>query len=742
LQDCPELIDDSDSESDDEQVTNINRRKKIHTSPDDPVAQFGNDIVLENDPIPIGSNRKIRTHKRIPPPIHEIEPEHFVVEKILNHKGSVNRPSSMQLFVKWHGWDDSENSWISWRDNNNLAAIDTYLENNPEIVVPVFAKQRHRPILRKKQLKLAKRTAKRHLKKLSLIDEQYTVNFLPSKCMSITAAAIARLSQPMSFGAFRQVPAGVPRSYVDIERQSNPTVWLDSTSVEFANMYKNTVWYPDLIDEKSILKSLILPSQLLYEIQINPDGTLKKYKCRLVIRGDKWYDIYEMDTYASTVKSETVKICLAIAATEDMEMESVDVKAAFLNSPLKDDEIIYMRRPPGLNDSHMPKIVRLKKCIYGMKQASAYFHAHSDAVLKSFGCVPTEEDDCCYTLNHQGQTAIIIKHVDDFGLMSKSQSLLTFIKTKLSEAYEITVDPEMKFYLGHHLVRDRKNKKIWLDQSAMIMDMAVKFDIPTDGPFPSTPMEYMQHHDKPPAILLNDKEKQDYQSRVGSILYVARHTRTDTLFSVAISTTKTQNPTTADLTAVNRIITYLVGTKDLALQLGSDEGVILYATVDASYATHEDSKSHTGCTLHIGRDSGAVIAISKKQKITSDSSTIAEFIATHVVAKEIIWCRGLLKSLGYPQLSPTVLFEDNQSTISMIKNKCNGKRTKHIDVRYNMIRELCAKMIIIMTYLASKEMTSDTLTKALAPAPFIHLRKKIMGNCAIKMMLQRIFNYF
>ena len=88
-----------------------------------------------------------------------------------------------------------------------------------------------------------------------------------------------------------------------------------------------------------------------------------------------------------------------------------------------------------------------------MKQASAYFHAHSDAVLKSFGCVPTEEDDCCYTLNYQGEKAILMKHVDDFGLMSKSKKILTFIKSKLCEKYEITGDPEMKFYLGHHLVK-------------------------------------------------------------------------------------------------------------------------------------------------------------------------------------------------------------------------------------------------------------------------------------------------
>ena len=365
-----------------------------------------------------------------------------------------------------------------------------------------------------------------------------------------------------------------------------------------------------------------------------------------------------------------------------------------------------------------------------MKQASAYFHAHSDAVLKSFGCVPTAEDDCCYTLNHMGCKAIINKHVDDFGIMSTSKQLLTYIRSKLSEVYEITVDPTMKYYLGHHIVRDRENRKIYLDQTAMIIDMAEKFNLPLSGPFPSTPMEYLPQ-EKIQQIFLDDKGIKDYQSRVGSVLYIAMHSRPDILYATSTCTTKTKNPTTHDLKAIDRVITYLVGTKHLALKLGSDEGIVLYGTVDASYATHTDSKSHTGFTLHIGKESGTVMATSKKQKLTADSSTIAEYIATHIVAKEILWCRRLLYSLGYPQLEPTILFEDNKSTISMIKNKCNGKRTKHIDVIYNLIREICEKIVISMNYLASGDMTSDTLTKSLAPGPFNHLRKKIMGNLAL-----------
>jgi len=231
---------------------------------------------------------------------------------------------------------------------------------------------------------------------------------------------------------------------------------------------RNEAWEAVDIDESMIPKQLILPSQLLYEKQYNPDGSLKKYKCRLVIRGDKWYDIYNMDNYASTVKSETVRICLSIAAIEDFEMKSVDVEAAFLHVTLKPGEDIYMRRPAGLTDVHMPKLVKLKKCIYGMKQASAYFHIHSDNTLRSFGCVPTPQDDCCYTLHYMGQTAYITKHVDDFGLMSKSKMLIEYIKSKLAEVYDITVDTEMKYYLGYNITRNRLQRYIILTQDGYV----------------------------------------------------------------------------------------------------------------------------------------------------------------------------------------------------------------------------------------------------------------------------------
>jgi len=722
--------------------------------------QFGNDHGLDHDPIDFNPVVHI-------PSIPDVVPDdEFVVEKILNHKGSFARPNSLYLFVRWLGFDDSANSWIKWSENQDLAALDSYLANNPDLKVPVFRtknspvrdqiraknprknanlksnnKMYNNKTVSRKRLstklnKLAQSLANkvngvnyRGNAKQSMLSQckhfEYITSYHAPKTNSLRSMCMNAYHNVMS--AHMKLTSDVPKTAYDIPKMSDAKHWYDATDVELENMTVNNVWTNEHIDISNIPKHLLLPSQLIYEKQYHPDGTFKKYKCRLVIRGDKWYDIYNMNKYASTVKSESVRIMLSIAAIEDMIMESVDVKSAFLYSPLKSHEYIYMRRPPGLSDTHMPNVVRIRKCIYGMPEASAYFHEHSDAVLKSFGCTPIPEDDCVYVLEHEGEIAYILKHVDDFGLMSKSQRLIDYIKSKLSEHYTITVNPDMSYYLGYHIIRDRHSKSIILSQRAYIDNMETRYDIHVDAVYPSTPMEYVKHDNNVPLVFLDAKGIVDYQSRVGSLLYLAIMTRPDILYAVSSLSRCTKSPTTVDLHAINRVLLYVIGTKHLGLKLYSDEGVKLYATVDASYACHPDSKSHTGCTLHIGRMSGSIITLSKKQTVTADSSTVAEFIATHVVTKEIMWARSFLSSVKYPQSDPTVLFEDNMSTISMIKNKSNGNRTKHIEVRYNLVREQQSIGTLRMVHLSTEKMTSDMLSKPLSPSPFISLRRNILG---------------
>ena len=58
---------------------------------------------------------------------------------------------------------------------------------------------------------------------------------------------------------------------------------------------------------------------------------------------------------------------------------------------------------------------------------------------------------------------------------------------------------------------------------------------------------------------------------------------------------------------IDRVLDYLVNTTVLGWVLGGLGGVKLYATVDASYGIHDDRKSHSGWTLHIGIGSGAFL---------------------------------------------------------------------------------------------------------------------------------------
>ena len=103
-----------------------------------------------------------------------------------------------------------------------------------------------------------------------------------------------------------------------------------------------------------------------------------RYKARLVAKGfTQVYGVDYKETFSPVARFESVRFLLAHAALEDWEIEGMDVKLAFLHSDL--DEEIYMEQPEGFTvEGQEDKVVRLKKAIYGLKQASwAWFKMFS-----------------------------------------------------------------------------------------------------------------------------------------------------------------------------------------------------------------------------------------------------------------------------------------------------------------------------------------------------------------------------
>ena len=106
------------------------------------------------------------------------------------------------------------------------------------------------------------------------------------------------------------------------------------------------------------------------------------------------------------------------------------------------------------------------------------------------------------------------------------------------------------------------------------------------------------------------------------------------------------------------------GTLDLALILGAASLNAGASWVDASYAVHDNMKSHTGGAFSLGQ--GALMCKSTKQKLNTKSSTEAEVVGLSDYLPNVIWARMFLAEQGY-ELPDKKKYQDNQSAICLEK---------------------------------------------------------------------------
>lgn len=164
---------------------------------------------------------------------------------------------------------------------------------------------------------------------------------------------------------------------------------------------------------------------------------------------------------------------------------------------------------------------------------------------------------------------------------------------------------------------------------------------------------------------------------------------------------------------------YIKGTLDYELFFDNKDQTKLIGFADSDWAGDvTDRKSTTGFMFKVF--GGTVCWSTRKRSTVAVSSTEAEYIALAEAAREGVWLSNLLNDFGHA-ITQFTIFEDNQSTISLTK-KWEHKRLKHIDVKYNFIRELVAKKSMIVVYICTKDQIADILTKNLNGEQFMKHR--------------------
>ncbi|GJR94790.1 ribonuclease H-like domain-containing protein [Tanacetum coccineum] len=186
----------------------------------------------------------------------------------------------------------------------------------------------------------------------------------------------------------------------------------------------------------------------LYKHKYNADGSLNRYKARLVANGRSQQQGIDCDaTFSPVVKPATIRTVLSLAVSRQWPIHQLDVKNVFLHGHLT--ETVYMHQPPGFTDSaHSDYVCLLQKSLYGLKQASrAWFQRFSSYVIRA-GFYHSKTDLSLFIFHKGPNTAYLLLYVDDIILTASSTSLLQCIISLLHAEFAMTDLGPLNYFLG------------------------------------------------------------------------------------------------------------------------------------------------------------------------------------------------------------------------------------------------------------------------------------------------------
>ena len=165
-----------------------------------------------------------------------------------------------------------------------------------------------------------------------------------------------------------------------------------SNELEFQSLIENKTW--ELVSLPKDRKSI--DCKCIYKIKYNADGSVERYKARLVALGYLQKEgIDYTETFAPVAKMTSIHTLLALVAIEDAEIHQMDVKTAFLNGDLEEE--IYMDQPKGFAIKGKESLVyKLSKTIYGLKQSPKAWYKKIDQYFELIGLKKSHADPNIY----------------------------------------------------------------------------------------------------------------------------------------------------------------------------------------------------------------------------------------------------------------------------------------------------------------------------------------------------------
>jgi hypothetical protein len=465
------------------------------------------------------------------------------------------------------------------------------------------------------------------------------------------------------------------------------------------------------------------------------NGEFDKIKARLVANGAQQNRELYPNKSSPTASMHAIFTCFAIVAYKgNYDVAKIDVKGAYIQTEITGSPI-YMKMDKRLTSiilSILPSLqayvtpegtlyTKLLKALYGCVQSGQLWYTKIAKVLRREGYISTPTDPCIF--RKVNQLYILILYVDDI-LLFADQEEIDRVQAFMKQEFKwiTVVKGKVQSYIGMNI--EVSSHKVIVNMSHYTQQLLLEFKKLREY---STPAVKECFQSMTSGVVLDIDEKRKFHTIVAKLLYLAKRVRPDILTATSFLCTRVKQPTKADQQKLLRVMGYLKRTQNFQYTITPTKPLQVVAYIDAAFAAHEDSKSHSGVAVFIA--GVLVYAASKKQQCVTKSPTESELVALSDYVGFVELFHEFVSFLISEQLSPPIIYQDSTSVITLVTQGGGVTRTRHLRNRMHLVKEAVDNEKINVRHCKTNDMIADGFTKPLEGVDFKHFIKALYIFC-------------
>lgn len=325
-------------------------------------------------------------------------------------------------------------------------------------------------------------------------------------------------------------------------------MWKKAKHEEYQALFTQGTW--DLVEPPTMAH--VIGCQWIYRIKRHSDGSVARYKARLVANGNQQEEGLDFsETFSPIVKQPTIRVALSLAVHHNWSLRQLDVSNAFLHGMLEEE--VYMKQPLGYRDPHHPNYVcKLRKALYGLKQAPRAWYSTFSTFLLSSGFVNSRPNPSLFISSKGLDITLLLVYVDDIIITGSNSTSIDDFISLVGAKFAMKDLGILNYFLGIEV--QYFNSGLKLSQMKYASELLVKAGMSACKPS-STPASI-----KP--VISSDDEFTDvtlFHTLVGSLQYLTL-TRPEIAHAVNVVCQHMHAPKASHFILVKRILRYIKGT--------------------------------------------------------------------------------------------------------------------------------------------------------------------------------------